>query len=367
MDARDAEAAVRAYFQQILQANPAQAREGLDHALANIEQETADAARPLHSAMLAVRTAGATGAEVAQGWFGDQVCRLLSSSIVVDGERILDEVFEWLPDRCRSWRTAQHAVKLHFHTRSAVECARAGYARRAAAHWCAVIRLSPSVRIPRALVRFVRTQLSFNAALRNRRLRRFTRMLLQTLESHHVNACLTGSLAISAHAGRFVKWHDDIDIDLLMSSKVHLDQASALVTKLLPVRAIRTIDWIQPDDKPARVFKLMSKSGLPFELAQMTFLAVTHVTRIAMGRARIPVVDAEELRNTYAVFLYKGDLQKLKRRSSKCAILELDRVLGRLPTRMILADELDRVPLPILQHWTTRHDRYFSDVATASQ
>jgi hypothetical protein len=162
----------------------------------------------------------------------------------------------------------------------------------------------------------------------NRVLRKEVSSIFRLFNDHGVRACVFGSLAISLHAGRFVKQHGDID--LMLSNEAETERAVRLLVDKLGYQTTRRHDWTGLKGERCFHVALNAPSGMSIELSFVPENPSVKELIFVVDGIPVRAADLRGLRNTYALFLVqRGEAyDDVDRQGKKNAILVIDQLLS---------------------------------------
>lgn len=152
--------------------------------------------------------------------------------------------------------------------------------------------------------------------------------MAKALSAERIGWCITGSLALSFHAGRAVKTARDVDIDL--ATVADLEDATRIATRN-GFAVVARREWTCGRDT-MRVVMTRSSAGLLVEFAHLPNGPAGPIVNIPWHDTTAPVIALAELRSNYIRFMRHWNLQGAARWSSKHAVITIDALLGNPPT-----------------------------------
>lgn len=308
------------------------------------ERVTAPGSRPLDAAAILTSVLVDPGTAVRDGLHAE-ICELLISvsdpevfegrltalalqAAVLDGIRLVRLTRTCLPRNARGLRSAVRRVLRHMYVSTAYWCDRAGYARLAAAHLLRGALLNPAILFRRRSLGILARFLSGSNSLRNRILRKEVVHIFRLFNERGVRGHVFGSLAISLHAGRFIKHHGDID--LVFPSEADLNQAASSLADELKYQIAYRYEWIGLTGERCFHVALDAPSGTRIELSYLPENPSVKEDVVVVDGVPVRTADLRGLRNIYALFLLKKAAisHDLEKQSKKNAILTIDRLLS---------------------------------------
>jgi hypothetical protein len=260
---------------------------------------------------------------------------------VIDAIGLVRLAFDRLPAIASGLRPDRRRVMARLHKQIASDCTAAGWASLAAHHTACACRLEPMRLLDADTWRILRRRGSDRHDVRSAALRAEVAHLFETFTVRDVDTWLVGTLAVSLHAGYFVKRHDDID--LVVDVEDQFWRAHAVLTRELDYQDESTCDWKSLSGRVARLNVLASPRGHRIDLACLPYwadgwdsIAVPQCPLrpraiVEVDGIGVQTPDLRDLRDTYYWFLLQNEATNKgpKRQSDKNAIVAIDRLIGR--------------------------------------
>jgi hypothetical protein len=188
--------------------------------------------------------------------------------------------------------------------------------------------LDPTILFRRRSIGILVRFLIGSGSRKNRILQKEVSNVFRLFNERDVRACIFGSLAISLHAGWFVKNHSDID--LILPNEADTNRAVRLLVDELDYRTVRRHDWTGLKGERCFHVALHAPSGVSIELSCVPENPRAREHIFVVDGVPVRIADLRGLRNTYALFLVtRGEASDdVDRQSKKNAILIVDQLLS---------------------------------------
>jgi hypothetical protein len=262
---------------------------------------------------------------------------------IVDGVAFLERAYASLPQGASHLVAGRPRVLARMHLHQAHDSHVCGYPTEAWDHLKAVAKTAPLMALRLNSLAIALRRLAGNDTRHNHLLLRELVELCGVFALRGIDVCVTGTLATSIHAGRFIKRHGDIDF--VVPSNDDFERALAFLTGERGYHVTQADDWHgrAVGSASGRFRELRGANGLSMDLAYLPGWPVVLSRIESVQGVELRVVDLRELRNNYVGFMLV-DEEVAKRQGDKNAILAIDRLLGRPPTLAVTPADCDRFP-----------------------
>lgn len=260
--------------------------------------------------------------------FERRLLALALEGAVLDGIRFVRLAQACLPRNARVLRAAGRRVLRRLYVSMASWCDDAGYSSLAVAHLLQGALLNPAILFRRRSIGILLRFVSRSNSRRNRILREEVIKMFRLFNERGVCAYVFGSLAISLHAGRFIKHHGDID--LVFPSESDTDRAAAALVNELNYRIVYRYEWTGLTGERCFHIALDGPSGMQVELSYLPENPSVQEHIFVLDGVPVRTPDLRGLRTIYSLFLVKKAAisHDLEKQSKKNAILTIDRLLA---------------------------------------
>ncbi|MFL6624218.1 MAG: hypothetical protein ACJ8NR_16635 [Sulfurifustis sp.] len=260
--------------------------------------------------------------------FEQRLLALALHAAVLDGTQLVRRTQACLSKNVPILRSAGRRVLRRLHVSTASWCDKAGYAHLAAAHLVRGALLNPIILFRRRSIGILVRSLSGSNSRSNRLLQNEVVRMFRLFNERGVRAHVFGSLAISFHAGTFVKHHGDIDLAFPTEADTH--RAAMSLVDELKYRIVTRYEWTGLTGERCFHIALNAPSGMRVELSYLPENPSVKDHVVVVDGVRVRTADLRGLRNIYALFLLEKAAisHDLEKQSKKNAILTIDRLLS---------------------------------------